>query len=44
MNIEKSLHWKEEKASRYILADNMLDFCKIFKEYIDDIISFIKRK
>lgn len=29
-DIEKSLHWKEEKASRYILADNVLEFCKIF--------------
>ena len=43
-DIEKSLHWKEETSSRYILADNVFEFCKIFNEYIDDIVNFINRK
>ena len=25
-SIDEDLHWKEEKASRYILADNVLEF------------------
>ena len=29
-SIDEDLHWKEEKASRYILADNVLEFCKIY--------------
>ena len=43
-NIEESLQWKEDKVSRFILDDNVSEFCRIYKDYIEDIISFIKRK
>lgn len=42
-SIEKSLQWKEDKVSRFILDDDVSEFCRIYKDYIDDIISFIKR-
>lgn len=42
-NIEESLQWKEDKVSRFILDDNVSEFCRIYKDYIEDIISFIKR-
>ena len=42
-NIEESLQWKEDKVNRFILDDDVSEFCKIYKDYIEDIISFIKR-
>ena len=42
--IEESLQWKEDKVSRFILDDDVSEFCKIYKDYIEDIVSFIKRK
>ena len=43
-DIEKSLKWKENKISRYILSENVIEFYKIYKKYIDDIVKFINRK
>lgn len=43
-SIEETLKWKKDKVSRLILDDDISKFCKIYKDYIEDIVSFIKRK
>lgn len=43
-SIEETLQWKEDKVSRFILDEDISEFCKIYKDYIEDIVSFIKRK
>ena len=43
-DIEKSLQWKKEKVSRYILTDNVFEFFNIYKDFIDEIVIFINRK
>lgn len=43
-SIEETLQWKEDKVSRFIINEDVSEFCIIYKDYIEDIISFIKRK
>ena len=36
------LHWNKKKSFKFVVSNNFDDFIKIYKEYLDLIICFLK--